>query len=197
MVKTVLKVNKYEKYKTIFGQFYTNINTYLSKWFNFSDDNIFKVIECLQLKNEISFDDLVKVVKTLQLENISLDDLFNEYCIIKPILNNVYSIEQNVYSKWTKIFSSGTKENFKNIFLLVSYVLSIPPSNAYVERVFSIMNQKWSKERNRCKVELIKSELQISLNFEENCSDFIEKIKLDEDLLKAVSSNQKYSFKNK
>lgn len=102
-----------------------------------------------------------------------------------------------MYSKWTKIFSSGTKENFKNIFQLVSYVLSIPPSNAYVEKVFSIMNQKWSKERNRCKVELIKSELQISLNFEEHCSDFIEKIKLDEDLLKAVSSNQKYSFKNK
>lgn len=46
-------------------------------------------------------------------------------------------------------------------------------------------------------VELIKSELQINLNFEENCSEFIEKIKLDEDLLKAVSSNQKYSFKNK
>lgn len=148
-----LKANKYEKYKTIFGQFYININTYLSKWFNFSDDNILKVIECLQLNNEISFNDLVKAVKTLQLENISLDGLFNEYCIIKPILNNVYSIEQNVYSKWTKIFSSGTKENFKNIFLLVSYVLSIPPSNAYVERVFSIMNQKWSKERNRCKVE--------------------------------------------
>lgn len=82
----------------------------------------------------------MKVVKTLQLENISLDDLFNENCIIKPILNNVYSIEQNVYSKRTKIFSSGTKENFKNIFLLVSYVLSIPPSNTYVERALSIIN---------------------------------------------------------
>ncbi|KAL4101014.1 hypothetical protein QTP88_021035 [Uroleucon formosanum] len=106
-------------------------------------------------------------------------------------------IEQSVYSKWTKIFLGGTKENLKNIFLLVSYVLSIPPSDAYVERVFSIMNQKWSKERDRCKVELIKLELQISLNFEENCSDFIEKIKLDENLLKAISKNQKYSFKTK
>jgi len=118
-----------------------------------------------------------------------------EYCTIKPILNNIYSEEQNVYSKWTKIFSSCTKENFKNIFLLVSYVLSIPSSNAYVERVFSMMNQKWSKERNRCHVELIKSELQISLNFPENCSDFIEKVKLDEELLKAVRNNKKYSFK--
>lgn len=170
-----LKANKYEKYKKIFGQFYINVNTYLSMWFNFSDDNIFKVIQCLQLNNEMSYNDLVKVVKTLLLDNISLDDLFNEYCIIKPILNKGYSTEQNVYSKWTKIFSSGTKENFKNIFLLVSYVLSIPPSNAYVEIVLSIMNQKWSKERNRCKIELIKAELQISLNFEENCSDFIEK----------------------
>lgn len=138
----------------------------------------------------------MKVVKALKLENISLDGLFNEYCTIKSILNNVCK-EQNVYSKWTKIFSSGTKENFKNLFLLVSYVLSIPPSNAYVKRVFSIMNQKWSKERNRCKVELIKSELQISLNFQENCSDFIEKMKLDKDLLQAVISNQKYSFKTK
>jgi len=85
----------------------------------------------------------VKAVKTLQLENISLDSLFTENCTIKPILNNVYSEEQNVYSKWKKIFSSGTKENFKNIFLLVSYILSISPSNDYVERVFSIMNQKW------------------------------------------------------
>lgn len=192
-----LKANKYEKFKKVFGLFFVNVNTYLSKWFNFSDDNIFKVIECLKLNNEISYNDLMKVVKTLQLENISLDGLFNEYCTIKPILNIVCSEEQNVYSKWTKIFSSGTKENFKNIFLLVSYVLSIPPSNAYVERVFSIMNQKWSKQRNRCNVGLIKSELQISLNFEENCSDFIEKIKLDEDLLQAVISNQKYSFKTK
>jgi len=145
----------------------------------------------------MSYNDLMKVVKTLQLENISLDGLFNEYCTITPILNNVCSKEQNVYSKWTKIFSSSNKENFKNIFLLVSYVLSIPPSNAYVERVFYIMNQKWSKERNRCKVELIKSELQISLNFGENCIEFIEKMKLDEDLLKAVISNQKNSFKPK
>lgn len=42
-----LKAKKYEKYKKIFGQFYIKINIYLSKWFNFSADNIFKVIECL------------------------------------------------------------------------------------------------------------------------------------------------------
>jgi len=59
-----LKANKYEKFKMIFEQFYININTYLSKWFNFPDDNIFKVIECLRLNNEISFNDLGKVVKT-------------------------------------------------------------------------------------------------------------------------------------
>jgi len=47
-----IKSNKYEKYKKIFRQFYVNVNSYLSKWFNFSDDNIFKVFECLKLNNE-------------------------------------------------------------------------------------------------------------------------------------------------
>lgn len=54
-----------EKYKKIFEQFYVNVNTYLSKQLNFSDDDIFKVIECLKLNNEI-VKNLVKVIKTLQ-----------------------------------------------------------------------------------------------------------------------------------
>lgn len=70
-----LRAKKYEKYKKIFGQFYVNVITYLSKWFNFSDDNIFKVIACLQLNNEIFYNDLVKVIKTLQFENVSLNGL--------------------------------------------------------------------------------------------------------------------------
>jgi hypothetical protein len=31
-----------------------------------------------------------------------------------------------------------------------SYILSIPGSNNFLERAFSVMNNKWSENRNRC-----------------------------------------------
>jgi len=35
------------------------------------------------------------------------------------------------------------------IYKLVSVVFSIPVSNAFVERVLSLVSSQWSKERNR------------------------------------------------
>lgn len=69
-----------------------------------------------------------------------------------------------MYSKQTEIFLIGTKENFKNIFFFRN-VLIIPLSNANIERVFSIMNQKCSKERNRYIVELIELEFKNRTTF--------------------------------
>ena len=39
------------------------------------------------------------------------------------------------------------------------FFVSIPPSNAYVERVFSIMGNIWREERNRLLPESVKAEL--------------------------------------
>lgn len=70
---------------------------------------------------------------------------------------------------------------------------SIPASNAFVERVFSHMNVKWSDARNRCSVDLIKSELFVSVNLSSvSCRDFYEIAKNNKKLLKSVQSNEKY-----
>ena len=49
-----------------------------------------------------------------------------------------------------------------NMFRIVSFVLSVPGSNAFVETILSLMTTKQSDSRNSA--ELIKNELQISVN---------------------------------
>ena len=56
-----------------------------------------------------------------------------------------------------------------NLLKIVSYVLSIPASNAFCEIIFLLMNTKWRSERNRATVELVSAELQVSVFFLKNC----------------------------
>ena len=78
------------------------------------------------------------------------------------------------------------------VFRIVSAALSVPGSNAFCERVFSLMNSKWRAERFRASVALIKSELQVCLNFGMKCMDFHGFALTVRKLLNAAASGQKY-----
>lgn len=82
---------------------------------------------------------------------------------------------------------------------MISFVLSISVSNAYCERVFSLLNNLYSKERNRMAIDLIKAELIIRLNFGKTCLNF--KSFLDtpqgSKLVDSVKSNTKYMWQRK
>ena len=80
-------------------------------------------------------------------------------------------------------------------FCLVSFVLSIPGSNAFPERVFSLMNAKWSAERNQMTVGLVKAELQVFVNYNVDCRAFYASVLSGSRLLDAVASNLKYTVK--
>jgi hypothetical protein len=54
---------------------------------------------------------------------------------------------------------------------ILGFVLSIPGSNAYTERVFSLMSNKWTEQRNQSSLELIKSELMIAINYDYSCKE--------------------------
>ena len=83
-----------------------------------------------------------------------------------------------------------------NVFKIASFLLSIPGTSAYCERIFSVMSSKWRNERNRCFIKLMKSELFIYFNLKDTCREFSEKIKRDPQLLKSPKSQKKYNFKN-
>ncbi len=55
---------------------------------------------------------------------------------------------------------------------LISYVYSIPCSNAFAEGVFSHMKHAWTASRNLMSTETVAAELQIRLNSKMKCTDF-------------------------
>jgi hypothetical protein len=57
------------------------------------------------------------------------------------------------------------------------------------------MNSKWRADRNRASVTLIKSELQVSLNFGFKCKEFFEYAMNDKKMLNAAASGQKYYWR--
>lgn len=77
---------------------------------------------------------------------------------------------------------------------MIQSVFSIPCSNAYVERIFSVMNHSWTDNRNRLSEETVKAELCIRLNLSCSCEEFFENVKFKTDLLKAAKSQKKYDF---
>ncbi|GFV49939.1 putative DD41D transposase [Trichonephila clavipes] len=54
---------------------------------------------------------------------------------------------------WCKFFQ---KEEAPNLLKIVQFVSSVPVSNAFVERIFSVMGNVWTDERNRLAVNTVK-----------------------------------------
>lgn len=98
--------------------------------------------------------------------------------------------------KFGRIFLEKTSKEFINLKKIVSFVLSIPTSNAFCERIFSQLNSLWTKERNIMSIDLIKSELQTRINYEEACSEILSLLNNTEGekLVKLTRTNDKYQI---
>lgn len=95
------------------------------------------------------------------------------------------------------------KKNEKSLLLLdlCKLVFAFPANNCFVERIFSVMGNIWTDERNRLLVNMVKAELLVHFNFSMNCSEFSKYLNKDSEtnknLLEAAILSQKYKFKNK
>lgn len=170
---------------------------YLNRWFNFEKENWYYHVSSLSLRKPPEYEVIERVMELIPQRNkdillIDLNMLFDEVATLSKFfeLSNLSSTSGlTTTDKWVLVF----KENdLPNMLKLMGYVLSMPASTAFVERIFSIMNLKWTDIRNKCSAELIKSELLITVNFNFNCKDFYKSIISDKKLLLAVMSNEKY-----
>ena len=129
--------------------------------------------------------------------NINMDELYDELKTINVTVGRLSKEEdwkfKNSAAKWMPVFQT---RDLPNMLSVVSYILSVPSSTGYVEKIFSIIQNKWSDTRNRCSVELIKCELIVALNFEQSCGEFFTNIGKNKKFLAAARSNTKYTWKN-
>jgi len=91
--------------------------------------------------------------------NAPLDSLHDEVKALEEVFESV-RVAGSTADAWCKFFQ---KEHAPNLLKLLQSVLSIPVSNAGIERVFSVMGNIWSDERNRMTAESVRNELIIFL----------------------------------
>lgn len=152
------------------------------------------MVKLIGLYEELSFTDLEQVVVALKMtETVSMDQLYEEFCASREEIQKArQDTTKSTSEKWVAVFQNLGKANLINMFRIVSFVLSVPGSNAFVERIFCLMTIKWSDSRNRCSTELIKNELQISVNCDLSCNDFSLAMQEEKGLLESVKSSKKY-----
>lgn len=109
-----------------------------------------------------------------------MDQLYEEFCASREEMQKATKdTNKSTSEKWVAIFQNVRKANMINMFRIVLFVLSVPGSNAFVERIFSLMNNKRSNSRNRCSTELIKNELLVTVNCDLSCKEFYQAVQKD------------------
>ncbi|KAF3842766.1 hypothetical protein F7725_001615 [Dissostichus mawsoni] len=177
------------KVKVDFTKFYSTVISYIEKWFDLSTDNVMMKLRPIGLFETLRFSDLEEVAAALKLtDTLNMDKLYEEFCASQE--------EMKRHDRIPKNQPKVGKANLTNLFQRVSFVLSVPGSNAFVERIFSLMANKWSDARNRCSTDLIKTELQISVNMNMPCKDFFLAAQKDKDcwVLLGAARNRQMSF---
>lgn len=175
-----------------FVNFYCCLHKYISKNFELSNANPVHCLLPLNLNTELSFRHFQTIVKEFNLDFVNEDSLYEEFSSAKSVLNVVKTghIEQS----WVNIFSDlrNKQIDVPNLIKILGFVLSIPGSNAHTERVFSLMSNKWTDQRNQSSLELIKSELMVAINYDYSCKEFFKFAQEDKKMLSSAASVDKY-----
>ena len=78
------------------------------------------------------------------------------------------------HKRWVNYFSNcKNQECFSELLIIAEFFFAILSHNANTERVFSLMQSQWTKERNKLHIESMKGILFVQYNFKHlSCRDF-------------------------
>ena len=95
-----------------------------------------------------------------------------------------------------KYFSNCKNDECSSALLVIAeFFFAIPSHNANIERVFSLMQSQWTKERKKLHAESVKGIIFVQHNFKHlSCSDFYTYLCSQPKLLKATRSSDKYTW---
>ena len=136
---------------------YTISSEDVDKWFHI--ENHPTHTNWTLLRNQtIRYEEVVDLAKQLDPEMAMMDELFDEVLALNILLKKIpldVFRKEKAENKWMNIFS--TNDSFPLLYKLISIVFSMPVSNAFVERVFSLVLTQWTKERNSLSEKTVKS----------------------------------------
>ena len=136
--------------------------------------------------------ELAKQVDPPMATKDELLDQFSAINVLKKIPGDDFC-KNDAETNWMKIFNGN--DSFPLLYKLVSIVFSLPVSNAFVERVLSLVSAQWTDERNRLHVNTVKSMLQVKVNLDHSCRQMHEVILKNNQLMEKIVSGKKYGEK--
>ncbi|KAL7404514.1 hypothetical protein ABVT39_015835 [Epinephelus coioides] len=168
-----------------------NTLQYTSERYDFSENSFHCKVGKLGLTTAVSYEEYSDAVQTCNLKDIDMDGLYEEYAIVEASLSSLEMEGCHSVEWYLKLFSKADVP-LVNIRKVSAYIFSIPCSNAYTERVFSMMTSAWRNERNRMDVDSVKAELQVCVNFTFPCTSMYQKFLGNKKLLDAARKGQRY-----
>ena len=104
-----------------------------------------------------------------------------------------------IHQKWTKYFTqSKSIDCHSELLKIAQFFFAIQSHNANVERVFSLMQSQWTKERNRLSVQTMKGIIMVQYNYKDFlCTDFYSYLRENQKVLAAIRSSEKYTWAQK
>ncbi|XP_071038982.1 uncharacterized protein [Parasteatoda tepidariorum] len=180
-------------------EFYEAAISYLEAWNDNNDD--MSDLKCLLLDCKPSRSEFDEAVLSLSSKcailNVNSDDLFDEFTYLEGYLDSKddkWYQSVHITDKWREINNYFQKNNipFTNIKRIVELAMCWPSSNAPVERVFSRINNYWTKEKSRMDVNTVKAVLSVLINFDFSCDIFSQLLEKNPEILKKIHSSEKY-----
>lgn len=188
-----------QEFKNCTLSFYNEIKTYIEDWnqplqqFDKFDwmflPNINEKTQWAVIEDTIAF---------LKDKNIAIDDtkLIDEWVNLKSFCQNLSAEDKllNANQLWLQFFRTPNAHLYSELLKIAQYFFCIPAHNAHVERIFSLMTQQWTKERNALNPETVSSLLKIKFNFRgyKDCTEFYNFLLTKKEVLKAIGKSDKY-----
>lgn len=150
--------------------------------------SMFSVQNCLR-HNKPDITDLLKFFNKSNEEIAIIENQWKKIHLLE------WQCIDNTQRFWSEVLNYKNSENismFEEVAYVAIGVLSLPHSNAEVERQFSQMNLIKTKLRNRMKLPLLNSILTIRNGLRKNkkcCNDF----SLPSEIIKKIKTNESYS----
>lgn len=178
---------------------YSRCLEYLGKWMKPLEE--FSCFKWMVLSEIPNWTDVEPCVIYLIDKGVELDDVkcFDQVCNLRQFVERNKSDEDfsklPAHKKWTRYFEASKNiECHSELLRIAQFFFAVTSHNANVERVFSLMQSQWTKERNKLSVDTMKGILTVQYNYREtSCVDFFNFLKSNKELLKNIRSTEKYA----